>query len=191
MITRALAPALPHLRPGLRPAGPAWPATGLQGRRLLPARLRARRLATPGTALRWRRRLVTRKWTNPHRTGRPPASAEIIALTERPATGNAGRGYKRIQGEPLKAGHRAGAPTIRRAPRALKVPPAPKRRTGTTWRNFLHAHIAATSLARPARTTLPLTSPRSGPSAGPSSAASSANTSESPESPGQDWWPSS
>src|SRR6516165_10489066 len=50
--------------------------------RLLPARLRAHRLITPGTVLRWHRRLVTRKWTYPNRTGRPPVSAEIAALIE-------------------------------------------------------------------------------------------------------------
>src|SRR5215831_9847855 len=51
--------------------------------RFLPARLRAHRLVTPGTILRWHRRLVTRKWTYPNRTGRPPLSAEIAALIER------------------------------------------------------------------------------------------------------------
>jgi putative transposase len=63
--------------------------------RLLPARLRAHRLITPGTVLRWHRRLVTRKWTYPHRTGRPPVSAEVTALIERLATENDGWGTSR------------------------------------------------------------------------------------------------
>src|SRR5205807_9982768 len=47
--------------------------------RLLPGRLRLHRLVTPGTVLRWHRRLVIRKWTYPDRTGRP-VSAEIATL---------------------------------------------------------------------------------------------------------------
>ena len=58
--------------------------------RLLPPRLRMHRLVTPGTVLRWHRRLVTRHSTYPHRTGRPPVSAEIAALIERLAAENNG-----------------------------------------------------------------------------------------------------
>jgi putative transposase len=51
--------------------------------RLLPRNLRTQRLVTPGTVLRWHRRMVTRKWTYPNRTGRPPVTAEIAVLIER------------------------------------------------------------------------------------------------------------
>ena len=47
-------------RPRLDWAGRAFPAALI---RLLPAKVRAHRLITPGTVLRWHRRLVTRKWT--------------------------------------------------------------------------------------------------------------------------------
>ena len=39
--------------------------------RRLPAVLRGHRLITPATVLRWHRRLVTKKWTHPNRSGRP------------------------------------------------------------------------------------------------------------------------
>ena len=58
--------------------------------RLLPGTLRIHRLVSPRRAvLRWHRRLVTRKSACPHRTGRPPVSAEL-ALIERLATENSG-----------------------------------------------------------------------------------------------------
>jgi hypothetical protein len=59
--------------------------------RRLPRTLRAHRLVTPGTVLRWHRRLVARKWTYPYRTGRPPVSPEIAALIERVPLQNSSR----------------------------------------------------------------------------------------------------
>ena len=56
------------------------------------------------------------------------------------------RHNRRIHGELLELGYRVGASTTRRVLRVLKIPQAPKRRTGTTWRQFMHAQ-AATMLA--------------------------------------------
>ena len=112
----------------------------------LPRTLRAHRLVTPGTVLRWHRRLAAREWTYPHRTGRPPVSLEIAALIGRLATENHTWGYQRIQGGLLKLGHRVGASTIRRVLKELKIPRRRRGTPDTTWRQFLHAQ-AATMLA--------------------------------------------
>ncbi|ABW12811.1 Integrase catalytic region [Parafrankia sp. EAN1pec] len=114
--------------------------------RLLPRALRAHRLITPGTVLRWHRRLITRKWTSSRRMGQPPVGTEIVTLIERLATENTTWGYPRIRGELLKLGHRVSASTIRRVLTSLGLPPAPQRQTDTTWRQFLRTQ-ASTMLA--------------------------------------------
>jgi hypothetical protein len=99
--------------------------------RYLPGKLRAHRLVTPGTVLRWHRRLITRKWTYPRGVGRPPVSTDIATLIEQLAAENHGWGYQRIQGELLKLGHKVSASTIRRVLKALKIP---RHRSGTLTR---------------------------------------------------------
>lgn len=56
--------------------------------RLLPKLQWMSRLVTPDTLLRWHRRLVRWRWTYPHKGGRPPIDAKVIALIEHMAEEN-------------------------------------------------------------------------------------------------------
>jgi putative transposase len=104
---------------------------------------RARRVAvivTPGTILRWHRRLLARRWTTTERPrpGRPSIAAGVRALVKQLAVENPDWGYRRIHGELRSLGYRVGASTVWSILQAHGLDPAP-RRSGPTWQQFLTA----------------------------------------------------
>jgi putative transposase len=81
-------------RPELRPADRALLAVLS---RALPRGRWSTFLVTPDTIMRWHRRLVTRKWTQPcRRGGRPALDDHLVALILRLARENPRWGYRRI-----------------------------------------------------------------------------------------------
>ena len=98
---------------------------------------------TPGTLLAWHRKLAARKYDTRKRRkpGQPPAVRSIARLAIRMARENPLWGYRRIHGELTKLCVRIAPSTVYEILRAAGIDPAP-RRTGPTWRQFLHAQAA-------------------------------------------------
>jgi transposase InsO family protein len=98
---------------------------------------------TPATLLAWHRRLTARKYdtTTRRRTGRPPTVQSIARVAVRLARENPLWGYRRIHGELTKLGATVAPSTVYEILRAAGIDPAP-RRSGPTWRQFLHAQAA-------------------------------------------------
>src|SRR6266545_1406363 len=82
--------------------------------RLLPRPAWRGLFVQPATLLRWHRDLVRRRWSYPHRRGRPAIAAELRRLVLRLARENPTWGYRRIHGElcRLRYRNRIGASTV-------------------------------------------------------------------------------
>jgi len=73
--------------------------------------------------------------------GRPPTVSSIARLVVRLAKENPLRGHRRIHGELTKLGVTVAPSTVWEILRAAGIDPAP-RRSGPSWRQFLHARAA-------------------------------------------------
>ena len=110
--------------------------------RLLPRPAWQGLFVQPATLLRWHRDLVRRRWSYPHRRGRPAVATELRALVLRPGRTRTG-GYRRVHGELCRLGYenRIGASTVWTILHRAGVDPAPKR-SAVSWRQFLQAQAA-------------------------------------------------
>jgi putative transposase len=104
--------------------------------RLLPRPSWQRLFVRPETLLRWHRDLVRRRWSYPHRRGRPTVAAEVRALVLRLARENPTWGYRRMHGELGRLGYGIGASTVWAILHRAGVAPAPVR-SAMSWRQFL------------------------------------------------------
>src|SRR5664279_1962025 len=122
----------------------------IKGRRLGRQTLdRFASLVTPNTLLAWHRRLVAQKYdgSRVRKAGRPRTKEEVEALILRLAREHRSRGYTRIQGALANLRQEVGRGTIANILKAAGLEPAPQRRQGLTWKEFLKTHwevLAAT-----------------------------------------------
>src|SRR6266700_3987468 len=98
---------------------------------------------TPATLLTWHRKLAAGKYdpSNRRKPGRPPTVPSIARIIVRLAKENPLWGYRRIHGEITKLGVTVAQSTVWEILRKAGIDPAP-RRSGPTWRQFLHAQAA-------------------------------------------------
>jgi transposase len=98
---------------------------------------------TLATWLAWHRKLAAKRYdTSRHRApGGPPTVRSIARLVVRLAKENPLWGYRRIHGEITKLGVTVAQSTVWEILRTAGIDPAP-RRSGPTWRQFLHAQAA-------------------------------------------------
>jgi hypothetical protein len=100
-------------------------------------------IAKPDTILAWHRTRVAQPCDGtPPRTsiGRPRIDKELENLVVRMARENRSWGYDRIVGALLNLGYRISDQTVGNILKRHGIPPAPERKTTTTWQEFIRIH---------------------------------------------------
>jgi transposase len=101
-------------------------------------------IVKPDTILAWHRRLVAKKFDGSTRRkapGRPMINQELEALIVRMAKENRSWGYDRIVGALANLGLTVSAQTVGNVLKRHGIPPAPERKTTTTWKEFIRTHM--------------------------------------------------
>jgi hypothetical protein len=100
--------------------------------------------AMPDTILGWYRKLIANKFDGSRfrgSAGRPKVDEETEGLVVQMAKENPTWGYDRIVGALANLGQRLSDQTVGNILRRHGVPPAPKRKHTTSWKDFIRAHM--------------------------------------------------
>src|SRR2546421_2160386 len=101
-------------------------------------------IVKPDTILGWHRKLVAQKCDGSQQRkapGRPMIDQELEALIVRMAQENRLWGYDRIVGALANLGLTVSAQTVGTILKRHGLPPAPERKTTTTWKEFIRTHM--------------------------------------------------
>src|SRR2546423_2855300 len=101
-------------------------------------------IVKPDTILAWHRRLVAQKFDGSQQRkapGRPTIDPELEALVVRMARENRSWGYDRIVGALANLGYTLSDQTVGHILKRHGIPPAPERKTTTTWKEFIRTHM--------------------------------------------------
>jgi transposase InsO family protein len=102
------------------------------------------KIVKPDTILAWHRTLVAQKFDGSQQRkppGRPTIDPELEALVVRMAQENRAWGYDRIVGALANLGHTISDQTVGNILKRHGLPPAPERKTTTTWKEFIRTHL--------------------------------------------------
>jgi hypothetical protein len=101
--------------------------------------------ARPETLMAWYRKLIAKKFDGSmyrKSCGRPRVDDETEQVVVRMAKENPGWGYDRIVGAMANLGFRLSDQAVANILRRHDIPPAPKRKQATSWKDFIRAHKA-------------------------------------------------
>src|SRR6266496_875909 len=102
------------------------------------------KIVKPDTILGWHRKLVAQKCDGSQQRkapGRPTIDPELETLIVRMAQDNRSWGYDRIVGALANLGYIVSDQTVGNILKRHGIPPAPERKTTTTWKEFIRTHL--------------------------------------------------